>query len=595
MTWQKPPVAKSADFVRIKGLPVRTDDSYPPGLEATMTNLLKTPGGTQRLRDVQARALYDLGESGKGFFPIRVGGGKTLISFLAARVVGAKRPLLVLPASLLQKTEREWKKVAEHWRVSKQMRFMSYEKLGRVSGANELEDVLKPDTIIADECHRLKNLRAAVTRRFHRYMTKNPKTIFVPMSGTIMKSSIKDFAHLLHWSHGDTAPLPLYTQTLIEWSEALDEKVNPLSRRSPGVLLDLMPHVTQAVRGIPEVLDRNKAIVMPSSGLAFADDDEDVRTARRLFFARANATQGIISADAKDDYQGSLEIDALEYPCNAATEENFEKLRSTWCRPDGWAFTEAFQLWSVARMLALGLHYEWQPGAPQDWLDARKQYAAHVRQLIADPDTARMGIDSELQITNAILEGRLDDDYGLLEEWRRVKGSFSPNPVPVWHDDTALNVCADWLKGRSEGVVWIAHNHFAKELSKRTGVPFFGAKGLDATGKFIEDHDGPVIASLAANSTGRNIQYKHSSGLYTAPPADSERWEQSLGRLHREGQPADSVSVQVLVGCREHLESVPRSLASAEVKEDMLGATQKLKLADLNWPDMVPRQGARWR
>ncbi len=524
----------------------------------------------------------------------------TLVSFLAARVVGAARPVLVLPASLIEKTEREWATDMRYWRVSKQLRFLSYEKLGRVSGADTLDGQqggINPDMIIADEAHRLKNLRAAVTRRFSRYMAKNPKTIFVPMSGTIMKSSIKDFAHLLEWSHRDTSPLPLYNQTLLEWSEALDEKVNPLSRRSPGVLLDLMPHAPEVPRGVPEVItDRNKAVVVPSTGVEFfVQDDEEVRTARRLFFARANATQGIISADAKDDYQGSLEIDALEYPANAATEANFELLRSEWKRPDGWTLTEAFQLWAVARMIALGLHYEWQPGAPEGWLEARKQYAAHVRDLLADGLTSQMGIDSELQVTNAISDGKLPDPYGLLPAWRAVKGTFTANPVPVWHDQTALNVCADWLKGRTEGVVWIAHNHFARELSKRTGVPFFGAKGLDPRGNFIEDHDGPVIASLAANSTGRNIQYKHSSGLYTAPPADSERWEQSLGRLHREGQPADSVSVQVLVGCKEHLDSIPRALASSQVKTDILGASQKIMLADILWPDThVARSGRRW-
>jgi hypothetical protein len=568
--WAKPPVGSSNDFQRIRGLPVRAGASYPADLARKLTDLLKTPAGTQTLFDVQARALYDLGESGKGFFPIKVGGGKTLISFLAPRIVGARNPLLVLPASLLEKTEHEWRAAMTHWLAPKHLRFMSYQKLGRVAGAHDL-DRLMPDMIICDEAHKIKNPRAAVTRRIARYMAAHPKTIFVPMSGTIMKSTIKDFAHLLEWSHRDTAPIPLYAHTLLEWAEALDEKTNPLSRRSPGVLLDLMP------------------------GAAVEESEDEVRTARQYFFARLNATQGIISADAADGYNGSLEIDAIEYEPNAATEANFEKLRTTWCRPDGWALTEAFQLWAVARMLILGLHYEWSPAAPEGWIAARSQWAAFVRDFLSDPASKRLNIDSELQVTNAVIAGHVSEPHGLLRAWHAMKPIFTPNPIPVWHDDTALNVCAEWLKGRTEGVVWIEHRHFARELSKRTGVAYFGAKGLDHLGNTIEAHNGPCIASIAANSTGRNLQFRHHSALYTASPSDSERWEQSLGRMHRHGQEADTVEVSALVACKEHLESVPRALESAHVKADMLGASQKLILADIVWPPThTPRAGPRW-
>ena len=577
------PVARSQDFVRVRDLPVRGDGSYPANLAAELTRLCRTDGGAQRgvmLREVQAKALYDLGTYKQGFFPLRVGTGKTLLSFLAPRMVGAQRPLLLLPASLLEKTDREWRRASSDWKVSQQLRMMSYELLGRVSGANKL-DLIKPDLIIADECHKLKNHRAAVTRRVERFMRANPRTMFVPMSGTIMKKSIKDFAHLLEWSHGQNSPLPLYQATLLEWAEALDEGVNPFQVRAPGVLLDLMP--------------RGSVSDHPSD----AEDDGQNRLARRIFQKRAVATAGIVVADTVDDFTGSLEIDALEYTPNETTDANFKILRETMCRPDGWALSEAMQAWAVARQLALGLHYAWDPAPPQEWLDARKQWAAFVRDTLASPRSAAAGIDSELQVANGVLRGEIPDEFGVLEHWRKIKPTFGINPKDVWHDDSALKVCAEWLAKHPRGIVWCEHQFFARTLSRITGVPYYGAQGLDAKGNFIEDHPSgsPVIASIAANCTGRNLQFKWSENLVTAPPSDSERWEQLIARTHRPGQTEDSVSVDVLVACREHLESIPRALASSDVKADMLGFSQKLRIADLVWPDGGPaagRHGPRW-
>ncbi len=577
MAFDKSPVARSADYVRVQALPVRKEGDYPADLVGKMTRALKTSGGTQVLRDVQARALYDLWHHRKGFFPIRVGGGKTLISFLAPKILDAKRPLLLLPAKLIEKTQREWREAAKDWKVAKHLQFMSYEILGRASGATRLETKV-PDLIMADEAHKLKSPRAAVTRRVTRFMQAHPLTMFVPMSGTIMKSSIKDFAHLLQWSHGQMSPLPLYAETLTEWSEALDEGANMFVRRDPGILLDLFEG-------------------------AFDDDgacgDDNARRARRVFFARAQATPGIVMADSKDQYTGSLLIEPLEYDVNAATEANFKKLREEMCRPDGWALSEAMQAWAVARQLSLGLHYAWDPPAPQEWLDARKAWAVFVRDFLGSPRSQAMGIDSEFTCMKAVLGGDIEDKYDVLGEWRRIKPTFTVNSVEVWHDHSALIASAAWLAKHPNGICWVEHVFFGQALSKMTGVPYYGPQGLDARGNFIEAHPAgsPIIASIAANSEGRNIQAKFWDNLMTAPAADSERWEQVLGRTHRKGQLEDTVTMDVLVGCREHLESVPRALNSSDVKTDLFGFTQKLRLADITWPDLhdpTARKGFRW-
>jgi hypothetical protein len=832
-------VEDSDDFRRIKALPIRK--GYPEGLVDFMSKLLRVPGSTATLREVQARALYELAMTKKAFLPIRIGGGKSLVSLLAARVLEAKRPLLIVPAKLVEKTERERKSYGKDWNVAKHLKIASYELLGRVSGANMIA-LYNPDLIIVDECfaagtgirtetgirpiesirpgdrvwclssngwllrdvldtyesesrdiyhvqidtrvytctgghpfctdrgwvnardlqegdailsdmrtgfpdicmqkagvlqpkmqvypgvssatvpnnvsdqsrsipanewddlprdkskgvgrsegygssaantrgqwpgtlraattlirsigrrlgdritlslgrlrntgldrghsepgaensggsrralarqfecakqgfekerlfaraglgcvtsikrdadsrcrsvynlhvrgeenyvlsggtvvhncHKLKNLKAACTRRVARFMREHPGTTFVAMSGTIMKRSVKDFAHIIEWSHGDSSPLPLYTQTLLEWSEALDEDTNMFARREGGVLHDLMP-------------------------TPHAD-------AREAFYDRCSSTYGVTISDVKDDFQGSLYIEGIEYEPNAATEANFQTLRETMCKPNGYALSDAMQGWAVARQLALGFHYEFDPAPPQEYLDARKAWAKFCRDTIDSPWASRNQIDTELQVRTAVMSGKIDDSLGLWPTWQHWDHTTKLNTIGVWHDETALNLAAKWLEKHDRGIVWCEHTFFGRELSRRTGLPYFKEQGLaiDGSGAFIEDASGPIIASVAANFEGRNLQRNWSDNLITACPADSERIDQLVGRTHRSGQPEDTVTVDVLIGCREHLEAIPRALASAKVKRDLLGFDLKISLADVSWPDTYkPRSGFRW-
>jgi hypothetical protein len=389
------------------------------------------------------------------------------------------------------------------------------------------------------------------------------------MSGTIMKHSLKDFTHLLAWSHRQGSPLPLAKDVATEWAEALDEGLNCMQHRSPGELLTIMPGED-------------------------GGEGSDEERARRIFQVRLERTPGVVIADSADDYTGSLLISAAEYTPNRKTEENFEILRTQMTRPDGWALSEAMQVWAEARRLALGLHYTWDPLPPESWLQARKNWAKFVRDFLSSPKSERLGIDSEFQTMNEVLKGHVEDEYGTLEAWRRLRPTFAVNSCPVWHDDTALKACTTWLEGHPKGIVWVEHRFFGDALARMSGRSYFREQGLDAKGAFIEDADGPIIASIAANSTGRNLQHKWCDNLITAPAADSERWEQLLGRTFRKGQVEDTVTAEVLVGCKEHAESIPRALSSADVKKDLLGFSQVIRLADVDWPDFKGQTGFRW-
>ena len=316
--------------------------------------------------------------------------------------------------------------------------------------------------------------------------------------------------------------------------------------------------------------------------------DEDLARARQIFQRRLLETEGVVATPG-ESVACSLYLSAVEYTPNRVTEDNFAKLRSTWETPDGWALSEAVQVWRHARELALGLHYVWDPRPPDEWLNARRSWAQFVRETLRYSKT----LDTELQVANACRSGSLERHE--LDSWQAIRPTFTPAPRPLWHDDTALELCQAWLK-KHEGIVWCEHTFFAEELSKRSGVPYFGAKGLDRQKRSIEDAKGPIIASVAANSTGRNLQRWHSN-LVTSCPSTATTWEQMIGRTHRDGQQADEVTVDVLFGCWEHFDGMAKARAAATMALDMLGQPQKLLLADMTWPselEITLRRGARW-
>lgn len=553
------PISETIEVRRIRDLPRRTwTETSMAQLARELTEVLKTPHGKMALRPVQALALHDIGTVGGLFGPIRVGGGKTLLSLLAPYVLGSTRPLLLLPAALVEKTERERReKYAEHWLIPRNMRIMSYEMLGRVQAAETLE-YWRPDLIVCDESHRLKNKRAACTRRVSRYMKGHPDTKFVAISGTVMTKSLKDFGHILRWALKDGAPVPAHDGELEEWADALDERVNPFRRPLPGALLTLSPRTKDA--------------------------DNALQGARHAFQERLLSTPGVV-ATTGEQVACSLYISAKTYDVAPVTETHFKRLRDEMETPDGWAFAEAVEGWRHARELALGLHYRWDPFPPDEWLAARKVWAQFVRRTLSASRT----LDTELQVRLACKKGALDATA--LDDWARLEPTFTPRSKAVWHDDAALQLCQAWM--REPGIVWCEHTFFAEELSTRTGADYYGSQGLNARGQPIEKASikKAIIASVAANSTGRNLQ-AWSRNLITACPTGAAAWEQLLGRTHRDGQEADEVTADVLLGCTEHFDSWTKALAGARAATDTLGDSQKLLIADISFPepaDLSPR------
>jgi hypothetical protein len=582
-------VTRSADFDRIVSLPERAPfDGV--ALAREMTDALKRtdgcPGTTStggvcdvchvplELRPIQALALYELMVT-RGLAGIMgVGVGKTLVFLLAPVVLDLERALGILPASLIDKTEKERARYDLHWKVDRSMQLFSYEMLGRVNAATLLETKM-PDGIITDESHRGKNPKAACVRRLARWRRENPELPFVSMSGTYMGKSVHDMAHLLRWSLGpENAPIPQTEGELNEWADCLDERVNPLQRVKPGVLSEL---------------------AAPGADLG----GDELSQARRAFHTRLVSTPGIVCSLHDEQVNCSLYIEGQVYGVNAVTDQNFETLRTLWETPDGWALSEAVDVWRHAGELALGFHYIWDPRPPEEWLTARRAWAKFVRDTLAKSRS----LDSEKQVALECESGELDASEYLA--WQAVRPTFEINQKAIWHDETVLDICAKWLE-KEKGICWVGHTFFGRELARRTKLSYYGQSGLDENGGSLvelalkidrgEAKAGPLIASIAANGTGKNLQ-AWNKNLIVSLPTGAAVWEQLLGRTHRQGQKADEVQVDVLLGCVEHLDAWKRARAEAQMASDMLGAPQKILIGDVTGFDVRAETlpGARWR
>jgi len=418
-------------------------------------------------------------------------------------------------------------------------------------------------------------------------MDKYPETGFVALAGTIMKGSIKDFAHLLRWSLKRGAPIPTTDDETAAWADAIDEKVNPLARRQPEALL--------ALAG-PNDRGRKLATLLDTL------ERDDVVQARRAFQSLLLETRGVVASFRTDDAVCSLRVSALEYQPSSVTEQHIGSMRHgekdkhgefvvrPWTTPDGWAFSNPIEFRMYLRQLALGFHGTWDPRPPLGWILARRDWASFVRETLEESES----LDTELEVANAVDQGKFSTST--LERWRAVRDTFTIQPKDVWHDDAALEACATWM-AREKGIVWCEHRFFARRLAAETGATYYGAKGLSDSGESITlvKPGKAIVVSEQANSAGRNLQM-FQANLITSCPPNALKVEQLIGRTHRDGQQADEVTVDILLGCREHHDAFQRALDGARATADTLGNDQqKLLLADIIVPDISGRRGPLWQ
>lgn len=573
------PIGPSPEFDRIAALPrrrlvihkdrvsvVKLKDGKPDAEELApkdypdATQYFARQGGRIRLWPLQNAALHEISLANGGFLSISVGGGKTLVSLLAADALQSKRMVLLVKPQLRQQLfHRDVPFYAKHFRIPlDRIHVVSYNELSSVKRMDIL-DKIKPDLIVADEAHSLRIRSSARTRRFIRYMRENPGTRFVALSGTMSKRSIMDYAHLIEFALRKNSPLPHSFRVLEEWSGALDVTDDP---KQPGVLLQL------------------------------CRDGEGVRQG---FCRRRNETLGVVASD-----EGSLGTSLVIAPRKLVIPpEVHQKLRdlyNTWQVGEE-ELADGMALNRVARQMVSGFFYEWKwkDGVRDaEWIGARRMWHKAVRNYLQH--MSRAGMDSPLLLARAAMEDRLNlTGRNLYEEalklawarWDVVRKRPEPETIPNWISPFMVRDAVLWarerVKAKENGIIFYEHTALGHAIAKVGELPLFGA-GADATTADIRKTP-VIVCSIRAQAEGKNLQAWNRL-LVTGPPANGLSWEQLIGRAHRPGQMADEVLVEVYLHCDEFRNAFESAMKDALYIEQTQGSKQKLLFASILAEDL---------
>jgi hypothetical protein len=367
-----------------------------------------------------------------------------------------------------------------------------------------------------------------------------------------------------------------------KWAEAVDErKTADISRRDPGVL---MKFCTEEERALAE--PERKAPLGRTQQMPMTFYREKLAAARKGYQRRLRETPGVVcSPDANIDC--SLVLRRVPVDPGPQATEHLETLRTTWTTPNGDELVMPVDVWRHAREIATGFYYRWVPPPPEHWMAARKTWNWNVRQFLL-PDGlyyhshAHLHLDSPLQVALAISDGRITLESAIIahQTWQAVRDDFKINTVAEWLDNGVLEYCSRWTTENGPGIVWTEHRAFGERLAQMLNTGFCSTGGTDVNGKPIEDYDGKtVVASVAANSEGRNLQAWNRNLVVTAPPTGSI-WEQLLGRTHRFGQSADTVYVDWIAACVEQDDGFSQLMADARYIQETTGQSQKVLYAD---------------
>jgi hypothetical protein len=102
-----------------------------------------------------------------------------------------------------------------------------------------------------------------------------------------------------------------------------------------------------------------------------------------------------------------------------------------------------------------------------------------------------------------------------------------------------------------------------------------------------EKGDRSILASMKAHGTGKNLQM-FSRALIANPPSASDAWEQVIGRIHRTGQKASEVTIDVYRHSEEYRTAIRQAQARARYVEQTTGSRQRLAFAAIEWEETEP-------
>jgi hypothetical protein len=587
----------SPDLQRVLELPRRRK---PEGAEmeaivSGMTVVLRKPGGTQTLRDVQAWALWEAPQQGGLLASLATGAGKTLIGILMAMVWpwialpdGTRRPvraLLLIPADLREQFEHDWNFYGEHWELPNlaggrffdknkpTLHVVAYSELSHEK-SSALLDQINPDLVMGDEISSLKNFEASRTLRMRRFFAEHPIAGFCGWDATLISESIEDFWHLFLWALDVKAPVPLEESEMKSWAKAIDPKRHGGGYYMPGELMKLCAPGESVRTGFQRRMVNTK-------GMVFTEDNE---LGIPLYFTRR-------SPPMLPEHVEKYLVQLRKKPENGG-----------WKRPDNEELRDMTEVTAVAKQLALGFYMFWRfPRGESrevidEWFTRRQSWNREVRnqvsrgQLHMDSPTlcekaAMRWFDGGCPECNRspkephALECSVKESHPLwapysYEAWRRVEPTVKYVSETEWVSDWVLKDCAAWA-AEQPGIVWVEHPEFGEQLSKLTKLPFFDGGKENNEAIIQEDGRRSIICSVRANTRGKNLQ-AFSRNLITTFPSSNKTVEQVVGRTYREGQKNVRVMVYYYLHTSELENSFKTATVLAKFASETMGQAQKM-------------------
>jgi hypothetical protein len=507
------------------------------------------PAWAVGLREVQVRALAECQRAGGLLGIIGCGQGKALISFLCPTVLGAQRPVLLVPAGVVAQTLREVARWRQSYPIPGNLEVVSYSALSTERGWAAFER-LDADCIVADEAHHLRHPTAARTRRLLGWYQAHPSCRFVALSGTMASRSLREVGHLAELALRERSPLPQDWHVLEAWCAHVDH--TGANNEPP----------TPAQRAI-------WAPVRKKYGGA-----SDREAARRLL----QSSDGVVCTADSSAAECSLRIQHVRLQAPDELREAARQLDTQWRLPDGEDLLRATDVAWQRRCLHSGyyLRHDWQHPGWQQHREARAQWAACLDEVLA---SGRAGIDSRGQAEAWVRSSGQPRYARALYAWEAVAQSLDAHGQPVWLSTAWVRKVADYARFLEEQrdsavLIWTETPAMRAEL---------GRQGMHVVG--LDDTPPPqrtCVVSRRSHGTGLNLQ-GYNTCLLAEQPTSADAWEQLLARVHRVGQLADDVLFVVPYWQHSVLRHFDQARAQAAFIQETTSQTQKLLLASHEW------------
>lgn len=551
----------------------------------------------------QAWGLWEIPRAGGLFGMITVGGGKTILGIMIPMAMPnlrhpdgstAKWVVLAKPTQRLH-YRNTYLRLREHFRVPSivfedrvglkgsylergqpVLHFVPYSLLSNKK-STQLFEMLDPDGVVADEMHLLANRTSARGIRFLRSMGARNR-VFCGWSGSAIKRSIRDCAHLALHSLGLDSPYPTLPKFVDAWAAILDPSPTP----------DRMSRLAEAMY---DQLGDGANTKLFSSGFG---SDGGIREGHR---DRVVRTPGVISTRSSS-VSCSLSFDEWKLE-DKLPEEIANKLRDArqGKRPDGDDLADALEKSDCCKAISCGYYYYWafpratpeeraEGGLIDKWYAARKPFNKELR---AKTSMGEAHLDSRKLCEEAAERAwRIPRYQGDLPvwpsvtwpEWAAIKDLVYYEPKVKWVDDFLARAAAKWAT-ENRGIVWVECRELGMRIAELAGIGFHcgGPKAEELLA--AEDGSRSIVSTLAANGESTDgLQYKFCKQLVLEIPSSGDRWEQLLGRLVREGQPADEVETYVPLHTSEMRDALRSAYRLSQFLEAVTSNKQLMLSAD---------------